>query len=359
MRASLSAVNAARCSSNPWRYDAVMIPEMSDKPVAHAKPSPTVSVVMGNYNHARFLPRAIESIANQTRPPDEFLVLDDASTDNSLEVLESYISRIPYLRIERSPVNRGVVETYRRLFEMSTGDYVHPLAADDERHLQCLSRVVDLASEHPQAGLIFGDMVMLDEQGQKLGKIVAGAWREPLYASPERYLREFALREKPSHSLVGATTFRRPAFAEVGWYCSELGSWGDTFAFHAVAFRHGVCYAPEDFAIWHRQQKSYSQQAIANPRGMLDMVERAVALMRSDRFRSLFPETFVRHWSRRYRWQIVKEYRAATMPRIFRAALRCGGAIGIACHALARLCRSGCIAMDLPKPALRFWRRLS
>ena len=285
-----------------------MISPMSDKPAAHAQPLPTVSVVMGNYNHARFLPRAIESITNQTRPPDEFLVLDDASTDNSVEVLEAYASRIPYLRLERNPVNCGVVETYRRLFEMCTGDYVQPLAADDERHPQCLGRVVDLAREHPQAGVIFGEMVMLDEHGQRLGKIVASAWNEPLYTTPERYLREFALRERPSHSMVGAATFRRAAFAEVGWYCSELGSWGDTFAFHAVAFRHGACYAPEEFALWHRQRKSYSQQAIANPRGMLDMIDRAASLMRSGRFRSFFPEAFVRHWSRRYRWQIVKEY---------------------------------------------------
>jgi len=276
-------------------------------PSASAK-TPSISVVLGNYNHARFLPRAIESITNQTLAADEFLIVDDASTDNSVEIIESYAAQFPYLTLYRNDSNLGVIKTYQRLFELAQGTYIHPLAADDERGSTFHERAMEMARRFPEAGLIFGDMAIFNEAGELEGHGTASAWNEPLYASPERYLREYMLYEKPSHSLVGASVFRRQPFLDVGWYQAELGSWGDTFSFHAVALQHGACYVPETFAMWHKQRSSYSQQSISNPRNTLDMIHRAARLMRSERFRDRFPESFVREWSKQYRRQVAKEY---------------------------------------------------
>jgi glycosyltransferase involved in cell wall biosynthesis len=281
---------------------------MQDVTSQDIRTKPTLSVVLGNYNHARFLPRAIETITHQTRPPDEFLIVDDASTDNSVEVIESYAARFPYIRLYRNEVNLGVVKTYERLFELATGDYIHPIAADDERYAEFLRRALEMAERYPDAGLIFGDMDIVNEEGVLEGTVTASAWDEPLYAAPDRYLREYALHEKPSHSLIGATVFRRQPFQEVGWYQAPLTSWSDTFSFHAIALKHGVCYVPERFSKWHRQRASYSQKSIADPRTTLDIVDRAARLMRSEKFRDRFPESFVRQWSRKYRRQIIKEF---------------------------------------------------
>ncbi|MDA1053028.1 MAG: glycosyltransferase family A protein [Planctomycetota bacterium] len=270
--------------------------------------SPSVSVVLANYNHARFLPRAIESITNQTLAAGEFLIVDDASTDNSVEVLESYAARFPYIKLYRNDSNLGVIKTYQRLFELAQGTYIHPLAADDERGSTFLERAMEMARQFPEAGLIFGDMSIFNEAGELEGQASASAWNEPVYASPDRYLREYLLYEKPSHSLVGASVFRRQPFLDVGWYQAELGSWGDTFSFHAVALQHGACYVPVTFAKWHKQRASYSQQSISDPRNTLAMIHLAARLMRSERFRDRFPESFVREWSKRYRRQVAKEY---------------------------------------------------
>lgn len=269
---------------------------------------PSISVVLGNYNHARFLPRAIESVTNQSLAPDEFLIVDDASTDNSLEIIESYAAQHSYIKLYRNEKNLGVIGTYRRLFELAQGNYIHPLAADDERSLTLIERALEMGRRFPEAGLIFGDMSIFSEAGEIEGHVSAGAWNEPLFVPPERYLNEYMLYEKPSHSLVGAAVFRRQPFLDVGCYQEELGSWGDTFSFHAVALRHGACYVPETFAIWHKQRASYSQQSICDPRNTLDMIHRASQLMRSERFRDRFPESFVREWSKRYRWQVAEEY---------------------------------------------------
>ena len=281
---------------------------MQDTNSLKPEEAPSLSVVMGNYNHARFLPRAIESITNQTMAADEFLIVDDASTDNSVEVIESYAARFPNIKLYRNESNLGVIKTYQKLFELARCTYIHPLAADDERCERFIALAMQMARRFPEAGLIFGDMEILNEAGDVEGHASAGVWSEALYATPERYLSEYMLYEKPSHSLVGAAVFRRKSFLDVGWYQEELGSWGDTFSFHAVALKHGACYVPETFAKWHKQRASYSQQTHSDPRKTLDMIARAARLMRSDRFHDRFPESFVREWSKRYRWQVAKEY---------------------------------------------------
>ncbi|MBM3777382.1 MAG: glycosyltransferase family 2 protein [Acidimicrobiia bacterium] len=55
-----------------------------------ASSRPSLSALMLNYNHGRYLGRAIEAIVAQSRPADEFLILDDASTDDSVEVIERH-----------------------------------------------------------------------------------------------------------------------------------------------------------------------------------------------------------------------------------------------------------------------------
>ena len=91
---------------------------------------PTLSVVMPNYNHSRYLAEAILGIATQSRPPDEFVVLDDASTDDSVRVIESFLDRFSFLRLIRLERNVGVLAAIRRLQAEVHGDYLFCAAAE-------------------------------------------------------------------------------------------------------------------------------------------------------------------------------------------------------------------------------------
>lgn len=269
---------------------------------------PSLSVVMPNYNHARYLADAIEGIALQSRPPDEFLILDDASADDSLHVIEPYVERFPFVRFIRNERNEGVIAAHQRLFQEASGDYVFAGAADDVRLPGFLESAMNLAERFPEAGLVFGDIRMVDEQGTALGTIGASRWKEPLFAEPERFLREYLLTERPSHSNCGATVYRRDALMEVGAYRRELGAWCDTFAFRAIGLRYGVCYLPEEVVLFRRLTGSFSQQSDADPRKMLDIVARSEYLMKSSEFRDRFPADYVRHWRKAHRWQIIRDF---------------------------------------------------
>lgn len=268
----------------------------------------SLSVIMPNYNHARYLSDAILGIATQSRPPDEFLILDDASTDNSLEIISSHLTAFPFLRLIRHPWNRGVIAAHERLFAEARGDLLFAAAADDVRLPGFFARAVTMAEQFPQAGLICGAVGMIDEHGRRLGTIGIRRWQEPLYADPQRFLREYLMVELPAHSLCSGTIYRRDALLEAGGYRPDLGSWSDTFAFRAIGLKYGLCYLADEVVQFRRLSGSFSQQSTAQPRRRLDVVARAAYWMRSAEFRERFPEDYIRRWQRACRRQVLWDY---------------------------------------------------
>lgn len=275
---------------------------------------PSLSVVMPNYNHACYMCEAIEGIATQSRVPDEFLILDDASTDDSLEVIEPYLDQYPFVRLIRNERNQGVIAAHQRLFAEARGDYLFAAAVDDVRLPGFFERAMEMAHQHRQAGSIFGAVGIVDPDGRGIDRIEVRNWQKPLYADPERFLREYLMVELPSHSACTGTIYRRDALTELGGYRDELGSWCDTFAFRAIGLKYGACYLPDDVAQFRRLEGSYSQQAGARPRVMLDIIARAAYLMESKDFRDRFPTDYVDQWRRAFRRQVIREYFLGSVP---------------------------------------------
>jgi glycosyltransferase involved in cell wall biosynthesis len=269
---------------------------------------PTLSVVMTNYNHARFLAAAIEGLVCQSWPPEELLILDDASTDQSLAVLQPFLERYPCIRLIRHAENQGGIAAHQRLFEEARGDYLYAGAADDVRLPGFFEQAMGMAEKFPEAGVVFGMMRMIDQDGRNLGIGEASRWTKPLFADPQRFLNEYLLVERPSQSPCSAAIYRRDALLEVGGYRSELGSWSDTFAFRAIGLKYGVCYVPAEFAHFRILVGSFSQHTAAEPRRTLDVIARAERLMCAEPFRDRFPADYVRQWRRAYRWQVIRDY---------------------------------------------------
>ena len=98
-----------------------------------------VSVIIPNYNYARFLQRRIDCIVNQTIKPAEIIFLDDCSTDNSLEVAQEILSKtdVPY-RIIPNEVNQGVFKQWLKGIELTQYDYFWIAEADDYCELNFL-----------------------------------------------------------------------------------------------------------------------------------------------------------------------------------------------------------------------------
>jgi glycosyltransferase involved in cell wall biosynthesis len=131
---------------------------------------PLVSAIIPNYNYARFVGEAVESALGQTYPNIEVIVVDDGSTDNSLEVLEQYRDRIKIVEQENSGVcvarNRGVAE--------SKGEYIAFLDADDVWLPEKIEKQVKKFESEIDMGLVHVGVIDINASGEKLATHLNG-----------------------------------------------------------------------------------------------------------------------------------------------------------------------------------------
>lgn len=127
-----------------------------------------ISVIMSNYNTPEeYLREAIESILNQTYSNFEFIIVDDCSTDNSPEIINSYTdSRITVIKNE---VNMGITKSLNRALAVSKGEYVARMDADDICFPERFQKQVDFLKRYPDT-VVCGTWVKLFGDGANIFK---------------------------------------------------------------------------------------------------------------------------------------------------------------------------------------------
>lgn len=125
---------------------------------------PLVSVIIDNYNYARFLGQAIESVLEQTYSNFEVIVVDDGSTDHSREVMESYGDRITAV----FQSNAGQGEAFNNGIAHSQGQIICFLDADDYFHSHKLAKVVETFQNHPEWVQISHKCIAVNEEGRPI-----------------------------------------------------------------------------------------------------------------------------------------------------------------------------------------------
>ena len=127
---------------------------------------PKLSVILPNYNHAAYLPRCVEAILGQSFADLELIVVDDASTDHSRDILADYARRDPRVRVYHNSENRGVIATLTRALGMARGEYVFGAASDDYVLPGYFERAMGLFAAHPEAGIALGLVECVDDDGR-------------------------------------------------------------------------------------------------------------------------------------------------------------------------------------------------
>lgn len=141
----------------------------ADNVQKNARAKPLVSVVISNYNYGHFLAEALDSVLAQDYPAIEVIVVDDASTDHSRQVLEAYSGRV---QVIWQPSNQGQISAYNQGFKLATGQYMIFLDADDRFRPNAIAKIVaafaqkqGIVKVHWRAGLV-------DAKGRSTGQHV-------------------------------------------------------------------------------------------------------------------------------------------------------------------------------------------
>jgi glycosyltransferase involved in cell wall biosynthesis len=258
---------------------------------------PTLSVCTTNYNHGRYIERAIDAIVSQSMSPLEYLIIDDGSTDDSIEVIARAATRSSLIRLVRNERNHGWIPALNRLVQLASGDYVYSAAADDCVLPGFFERAMTLAARYPQAGVICGAYAAVPESGGRANLVRAAAWSESRFVAPGVYLREYLARESPLHSFGPSAIFRRDCLVAAGGFRSELGPLTDTFVVNAIALEHGAAYVAETCMEWTHRTTSVSGSMDARAVEKLHLISALRTTLLSTRWAGVFPRDYAESWA--------------------------------------------------------------
>lgn len=140
----------------------------SDK---YTKNTPIVSIIVPNYNYARFLDIRMESILNQTFQDFEIILLDDHSTDNSVEIIEKYRNNPKVSYIDINKENSGSpFRQWKKGIEYARGKYIWIAEADDSALPDFLEKTITALEATPSASVAFTGSETIDENGDPYGR---------------------------------------------------------------------------------------------------------------------------------------------------------------------------------------------
>lgn len=133
--------------------------------------SDRISIAMCTYNGSLYLREQLQSIACQTFPPDELVICDDGSADDTVRLLTAFASESLFpTRVYLNKERLGPAKNFEKAIRLCTGDIIILADQDDLWNLQKVARLLEVFERHPEAVYAFSDAEMVDHDGASRGK---------------------------------------------------------------------------------------------------------------------------------------------------------------------------------------------
>ena len=209
---------------------------------------PNASVIIPNYNHARYLRQRIESVLGQTYQDFEVILLDDCSTDHSREILASY-ENDPKVRVEFNAKNSGsVFKQWNKGVRMARGRYIWIAESDDYADPRFLARMVQILDKQADVTLAYCRSWNVGDNDQRLGfadsylnYLDANHWAADFVVDGLEECRRFFVLSAPIPN-ASAVLFRKDVYDRIGWADEGLRLCGDYKVWAAMALEGKIAY---------------------------------------------------------------------------------------------------------------------
>jgi glycosyltransferase involved in cell wall biosynthesis len=173
-----------------------------------------LSVAMAVYNGARYLTEQLDSIARQSRTPDELVISDNHSTDGTTKIVEAFASSAPFpVRLYVNEANLGIGKNFEQAIRLCSGEVICLSDCDDVWYANKLQRIEEVFSAAPSVGIVFSDADLVRQDLTATGYRL---WR----STPVRSQESTEILKK-GRTALGALLRWRPAWC------------GNTMAFRA------------------------------------------------------------------------------------------------------------------------------
>jgi glycosyltransferase involved in cell wall biosynthesis len=237
--------------------------------------TPTLSVTLLNHNYGRYLAGCLESILGQTYRDFELILIDDCSTDDSLDVVRPYLAD-PRIRLVTHAQNAGFVSSLLEGVRLSRAPYLSVISADDAVAANtAFERQMALLEAHPETGFCYSAWRYVDGNGARVSDVVP--WPTDHVWPGEAEFRPFCTRYYVLHT---GTIVRRTAYDAVGGYDTSIVYTLDNTLWAVLCGAGSVAYVAEPLYAYrtHGANMSHRPEAVrATLREFLRLVDAGFA----------------------------------------------------------------------------------
>ncbi len=211
--------------------------------------TPRVSVIVPAHNAAVYLPCAIDSVLGQTSRDWEIVIVDDGSTDNTREIVDSYRPVLQDSLLYIHQPNRGVSAARNTGMRAAQGEFIALLDADDVWLPDRLDRGLRAMDEDPGTALVHSRVARIDTKGSVTGQLKV----EPKYLSGMIARHIYTRR---AHVICSTVMFRKSCLETAGWFDETMQTTEDRDLWFRIALRHKVSYINDVLAYYRLSPSS-------------------------------------------------------------------------------------------------------
>lgn len=202
---------------------------------------PKISVIIPSYNHEKYVSEAIKSVLKQTYQDFEIIIVDDGSTDRTVNEIKKFDSK--KIRLFEFGINQGAAVAENKGIYESKGEYVSILNSDDVFFPDKLEKQVAFLSSHPHIGAVFGYAQSIDEDGHSLKGKDQNDFQETNKSRFEWMNYFFYHGNCLCHPSV---LIRKSCIGGTDWYDKRLAQLGDFDLWIRLCMEHEIYIIPED-----------------------------------------------------------------------------------------------------------------
>ncbi len=275
---------------------------------------PSIAVVVPNRNDAHYLPRCLRSILDQEIRPEELIVVDDHSTDDSVAIIQSLIVDDPRAQLVINPLNLGTNGALNEGLRRVRSEYVLFLASNDFVLPGIFARAKTCLARSSDTGLWSALAWLVDEEDQTIR----------LHLSPVVTLKDTLFT--PDHCVklahdfgswltAGTIIYHRDALRAAGGFDPAYGGLSDLVTALVVASQHGAAYSPEPFAAIRVHSHSFltsTLKDVASLEVMLKRLEERGPQMAPQ----LFGPAFLERTALRFRFAAIRASGGVTLSEV-------------------------------------------
>ena len=212
----------------------------------------TVSVLIPNYNHAKYLKQRIESILNQTYRDFEIIILDDCSTDRSRDIIDDYTSRFPFITSYYNSINSGSpFIQWDSGVDKAKGEFIWIAESDDFAEPTFLEKTTAIMNDNKTLGLVYCDSKVFDESNkseyfvsERKALFSNTKWLRDYLNSGKKEIADYLYLANTINNVSGVL-FRKCKYSEAGFADHSMKFCGDWFIYLRILLISDVAYIAE------------------------------------------------------------------------------------------------------------------